>query len=359
VTSRLEERYRRVLRLLPAPYRARWEEDMVATFLAATGAEDDTEDAAYLRDHGRPGTREVASVLALALRLRVGGAEAPPVARLWGDAVRAVALAGLLVHAVTSAVGIVVTLWLAGRVALLPAPPVGPAFHVPAGGWRVALEFVGLFSVAGFVALVVGQPRPARWLAAVPLLVGWVGTLHAAVTWPGGVFLSTWLTLLVDTAVVLAIWAFHHDAPPVRRRPWLAASAGGLVLGAGHAVALLALPVRAELRFTALDWPGLCALAVSVAAVGYLVARRRRVRVAAHWPLTLLLLAVAAFALRAASAAEYAAQAVVPGAAVMVCTVEALLVLAACVPLAVLSRREARATRHAPRPAAVPEGSPR
>ena len=32
--SRLEQRYRRVLRLLPAPYRLAWEEEMVATFLA-------------------------------------------------------------------------------------------------------------------------------------------------------------------------------------------------------------------------------------------------------------------------------------------------------------------------------------
>jgi hypothetical protein len=57
----------------------------------------------------------------------------------------------------------------------------------------------------------------------------------------------------------------------------------------------------------------------------------------------LLLLAGAALALRTASVAEYAAQAVVPGAAVTACSVEAMLVLAACVPLAVLSQREVRA----------------
>jgi hypothetical protein len=31
--SRIEERYRFVLRLLPVSYRQRWEEDMVASFL--------------------------------------------------------------------------------------------------------------------------------------------------------------------------------------------------------------------------------------------------------------------------------------------------------------------------------------
>ena len=33
MTSSLERRYRSALRLLPASYRARWEEDMVGTFL--------------------------------------------------------------------------------------------------------------------------------------------------------------------------------------------------------------------------------------------------------------------------------------------------------------------------------------
>ena len=78
MTSRLEQRYRRVLWLLPVPYRVRWQEDMVTTFLTATGAGGDTEDAAYLRDYGRLEFGEVFSVLALAVRLRVGGIEAAP-----------------------------------------------------------------------------------------------------------------------------------------------------------------------------------------------------------------------------------------------------------------------------------------
>jgi hypothetical protein len=38
--TRLEERHRRVLRSLPAPYRKIWEEDMVATFLARVATDD-------------------------------------------------------------------------------------------------------------------------------------------------------------------------------------------------------------------------------------------------------------------------------------------------------------------------------
>ena len=60
--SVLEDRYRRVLRALPAAYRARWEEEMVATFLASM-ATDDPDEAEYLGDYGRPSWSEVASVM--------------------------------------------------------------------------------------------------------------------------------------------------------------------------------------------------------------------------------------------------------------------------------------------------------
>jgi hypothetical protein len=75
--NRLEQRYRLVLRtLLPASYRKLWEEDMVATFLESMDS-DDAEAAEFLADYGRPGWSEVASVAALAVRLRLGAAEAP------------------------------------------------------------------------------------------------------------------------------------------------------------------------------------------------------------------------------------------------------------------------------------------
>jgi hypothetical protein len=109
--SVLEDRYRSVLRMLPASYRAVWEEEMVATFLE-TLATDDVEEAEYRADFGRPGLAEVASVAALATRLRFGGADAAPRSFAWGEAVRRVALVGLLAYAAYATVLSVQRLWL-------------------------------------------------------------------------------------------------------------------------------------------------------------------------------------------------------------------------------------------------------
>ncbi|HEV2373446.1 MAG TPA: hypothetical protein VGS19_14890 [Streptosporangiaceae bacterium] len=69
----LEQRYRRVLRLLPGYYRDKWEEDMVAAFLDSwlTG---DPEADEYITQAARPTWGEVASVVAVAARLYLGGA---------------------------------------------------------------------------------------------------------------------------------------------------------------------------------------------------------------------------------------------------------------------------------------------
>ena len=91
MSSQLEERYRTVLRILPADYRAAWEDEMVATFLAGM-ARDDPEEAGYVADYGRPSWPEVASVVALAVRLRLGGAS--PRHRAWRDAFGRIALIG-------------------------------------------------------------------------------------------------------------------------------------------------------------------------------------------------------------------------------------------------------------------------
>ncbi|GAA0374752.1 hypothetical protein GCM10009530_26600 [Microbispora corallina] len=62
--SLLEDPYRRVLRLLPASYREGREEEMVAAFL---------EGSPGAGDNARPRWPEVASVAALAIRVRLGG----------------------------------------------------------------------------------------------------------------------------------------------------------------------------------------------------------------------------------------------------------------------------------------------
>jgi hypothetical protein len=72
----LEQRYRRVLRLLPGYYRDNWEEDMVAAFLDSWLTGDPDEDVAIL-EFCKPTRPEVASVASLAVRLYLGGTGAP------------------------------------------------------------------------------------------------------------------------------------------------------------------------------------------------------------------------------------------------------------------------------------------
>jgi hypothetical protein len=94
----LEQRYPRVLWLLPGYYRQRWEEDMVAAFLDSSLTGDPDEDECVL-EFCRPGWQEVASVAGLAVRLYLGTAGAPRRYFAWGQAVRRAVLAVMLVHA--------------------------------------------------------------------------------------------------------------------------------------------------------------------------------------------------------------------------------------------------------------------
>ena len=120
----LEQRYRRVLRLLPRYYRDKWEEDMVAAFLDGWLTGDPDEDSVTM-EYDRPTRDEVVSVVGLAARLYLGGAGAPRRYFAWGQAVRNAVLGVMLAHAV----------WGLGQLALfarsrhligwLPPPPGG------------------------------------------------------------------------------------------------------------------------------------------------------------------------------------------------------------------------------------------
>src|SRR5699024_8900635 len=65
----LEVRYRRLLRVLPRPYRRAREQEMVDTFLDSA-FDADPDNADITAKYGNVGWRETVSVLALALRLR-------------------------------------------------------------------------------------------------------------------------------------------------------------------------------------------------------------------------------------------------------------------------------------------------
>ncbi len=81
MSSDLERRYRRVLRLLPGWYRQQWEQDMVAAFLDSWLTGDPEEDEAII-EFCKPSWAEVASVAGLAVRLYLGGPGTRAPARL-------------------------------------------------------------------------------------------------------------------------------------------------------------------------------------------------------------------------------------------------------------------------------------
>ena len=81
----LEQRYRRVLRLLPGYYRDKWEEDMVAAFLDSWHSGDPDDDE-WALEFCKPTWGEVGSVAALAARLYLGGAATPRRYFAWGQA---------------------------------------------------------------------------------------------------------------------------------------------------------------------------------------------------------------------------------------------------------------------------------
>jgi hypothetical protein len=302
--SRLEERYRFVLRALPASYREMWQEEMVATFLE--GAQpDDPEDADYVAEFGRPSWPEVASVLALAVRLRIGTAGAPPRYAAWGQAIRLVALVGLLSHAVLGTATVAIRLWLAGKLSWLPAPRTDWMSGMPADVWHAAWDLSGLLWVPPFLALLFGQWRVARALATLALLPGVVATVVVTVDGVVGnrppLSVSRWLTLVLDVLFVLALAAFHRDAPAVRPRPWLIA----FVVAAPVVPVSILLSASIEGALPLLDSPALGTLALLGGAAAHLAGplfgRPRRLA----WSHALALLAGAVLLLRVATLWDY------------------------------------------------------
>jgi hypothetical protein len=300
VSGDLERRYRRVLRLLPGWYRQQWEQDMVAAFLDSwltgdPGADD------YISKAAGPGWAEVASVAGLAVRLHLSG---PGTARryAWGHATRRAALAGLLVHAVLAVNVLVFLMWSRRLVGWLPAPPASLVI-APAGVWDTVYYLVCLGWIVIFVTLALGHYRTARVLAALAIVPGLVALLQAQRTGILPAPFGPWaFWVLVDLAPVLAMTAFHRDAPPAAPGPWLLALPVGYVLVYGPLMALQATGNSAWLP----DFSGLCCILVSLACLAH--APRARFRQAAGTglrSLTLVLLAAVAGAYRIVTLTDY------------------------------------------------------
>lgn len=210
----LEQRYRFILKMLPAPYRAEREEEMVEAFLQGAGHDRDEHNA-------RPSWREVASIAALAVRSRLGGLGAGPRYRAIGDAVRLVALLGLGYQAVIGWISVVYSLHLLGY---LPGQPlvVAPGRQVP----ELLSIAEGLVWIAAFAVLALGKVRAAKLLAALGLVYVLVTVGIAAFTWPRSVVDSAPHVLITMVPVLALLTAYHLDAPVRRSLPMTALPLG-------------------------------------------------------------------------------------------------------------------------------------
>ena len=298
MSSDLERRYRRVLRLLPGWYRQQWEQDMVAAFLDSwlTG---DKEADDYISMAARPSWAEVASVAGLAVRLHLGGPGTPR-RYAWGQAIRRAVLAVLLVHAVLAVNVLVFLVWSRRLVGWLPAPP-GSLVVAPGGVWDTVYYLVCLAWIMIFVTLALGHYRTARVLAALAIVPGLVALLQAQLTGILPAPFGSWVFwVLADLAPVLAMTAFHRDAPPAAPGPWLLALPAGYVLVYGPLLALQATGNSAWLP----DFSGLCCILVSLACLAHAPWIRSRPG-SGVWSLTLALLAAVAGAYRIVTLTDY------------------------------------------------------
>jgi hypothetical protein len=287
--GRLEQRYRRLLCLLPASYRRAWEEDMVSTFLAslATG---DREADKHAANFGWPGWPEIASVARLAIRLRT---DKP--GHTWGAAIRLVALIGLLANAVGATQSVGTLVWLSGHLPWLPPPRAGAAIDA----WFVVSLAASIVWIPAYLAMLDGSRRLGTLLA----VLAFAGSgLYTVVGLAGGApwVLSHSSLLILDAALVAALVAFHDDTPPVWRRPWLIA----WPVGIGVVLSLTALDWPTGDTRPWLDWPAECCLAVIAAGAVHLAVPRARRNPA--WSHALALLAVGTFLLRALTLLDYA-----------------------------------------------------
>jgi hypothetical protein len=298
----LEQRYRRVLRLLPGYYREAWEQDMVAAFLDTWMTGDPDEDSVTM-EFDRPGWREVVSVAALAVRLYLGGVGAAGRYFAWGQAVRQAVLALVLVHAMVSLNALVFLTW-SRRLFGLPAPPASLTAATPDGIWP-SVWYAGYYAwIVVFVVLVLGHYRAARVIAVLAIIPDLIRLLDGQFTdrftaAPIGPW-AFWI--LLNFVPVLAMTAFHRNAPPVARRPWLLALPASYLLVAVPELVLQATGNAAWLP----DPSGLFCLLVTLACLVHAPRALSRLTAGSGvWSLTLALLAAVIGAYRIASIGDY------------------------------------------------------
>jgi hypothetical protein len=297
----LEQRYRRVLRMLPGYYRAQWEDDIVATLLDGwlTG---DPEMDEYVSQAARPEWAEIASVAGLAARLYLGGAGAPRRYFAWGQAIRRAVLTVMLVHATLGLDVLVRAAW-SRRLFGLPAAPARLVTASPGGVWPTAYYVVNAAWIVIFVTLALGHYRTARVLAGLAIVPSLVALVQAQLTGIMPAPFGSWaFWILLNLVPVVAMTAFHRDAPPTARRPWLLALPVGYLLVFGPLLVLQATGNSAWLP----DFAGLCCLLVALACLAHAPrAWSRQGDGSGAWSLTLTLLGAIAGTYRILTLSNY------------------------------------------------------
>ncbi|HZP49767.1 hypothetical protein [Actinocrinis sp.] len=271
----LEARYRRMLMLLPAAYREHRGEEMISTLL--DGAPE-----------GRrwPSVAELASLAALAMRLRVGAQGGTRRAIAVGEVLRRTALTGLLALGLWTGwngVASLVVAWL-NRSYEMRALPASTLASWIASDTLPPLDYLG-----AFVALLVGWRRLGRFLA-----VAQAGFIGFAVTRHDSFLVLSDRMAVFAVSLLIAVAAgsaFHREAPrmPVPRR-WLISAAGltGIILAVSGVYAALAFPPSAPDVQLAEEIAGVVGgPLVPVLAALFGLARARRSPI---WPAALLTL---------------------------------------------------------------------
>ncbi|GAA4529923.1 hypothetical protein GCM10023192_17460 [Amycolatopsis samaneae] len=241
------------MRVLPPWYRAERGDEMVGTLL---DLHDERARAALWS--------ELWAMLALGVRTRLAARAAPVRAVALGDLVRQVALLGLLWGVLKSACGVGNTLWTLFRF----------SSYYP-GNFRATLtadlgkDLVLLAAALIPLALLAdGWRRAARIAAGAILAAGaiWFLARHSADLGPEPIayYAPQWLPL------VLALAAFHVDAPLPPARPWWWAIGGSLALAP-----VLALRFGLPVDLAQLDGLSPLVWLCSLAGAGYLLFRHR------------------------------------------------------------------------------------
>jgi hypothetical protein len=303
MSGNLERRYRRVLRLLPGWYRARWEADMVAAFLDSWLTGDPAADQ-YITKAAGPSWAEVASVAGLAARLYLAGPGTPR-RFAWGQALRRAALAVTVVQAARGLNILLLTAWGRHLLGWLPAPPASMMLGTPDSVLPPLVWYLVAYAwIVVFVLLILRHYRIAQVIAALAVIPDLLTLLQGQITGAlPALPIGPWaFWVLINLAPVLAMTAFHRHAPPAARRPWLLALPATYLL---VYVPLLALQAAGNSAWIP-DFSGLYCLLVALACLAHApAARSRKAAGSGVWSLTLTLLAADAGAYRIASIADY------------------------------------------------------